>query len=41
MESFYGGKSGASFVVVKSFSSVEEMVKNFQKGPEYSDVHYN
>lgn len=41
MESFYGGKSGFSFIIVKSFSSVAEMVENFQKGPEYSTVHYD
>jgi hypothetical protein len=41
MQSFYGGKSGASFVIVKSFPSVAEMVANFQQGPDYSTVHYN
>ena len=41
MESFYGGKSGFSFIIVKSFSSVAEMVENFKKGPIYSAVHYD
>lgn len=41
MESFYGGKAGFSFIIVKSFSSVAEMVENFQKGPEYTAVHYD
>lgn len=41
MESFYGGKAGFSFIIVKSFSSVAEMVANFKKGPTYSAVHYD
>lgn len=41
MESFYGGKPGFSFIIVKSFSSVAEMVENFKKGPTYSAVHYD
>ena len=39
--SFYGGKPGFSFIIVKSFSSVAEMVENFKKGPTYSAVHYD
>lgn len=39
--SFYGGRSGFSFVIVKSFQSVAEMVEEFQKGPEYSAVHFD
>lgn len=39
--SFYGGKPGFSFIIVKSFSSVTEMVENFKKGPTYSAVHYD
>lgn len=41
MESFYGGKQGFSFIIVKSFSSVAEMVTNFKKGPNYSAVHFD
>lgn len=41
MESFYGGKPGFSFIIVKSFSSIAEMVENFKKGPTYSAVHYD
>lgn len=41
MESFYGGKAGFSFIIVKSFSSIAEMVANFKKGPTYSAVHYD
>lgn len=39
--SFYGGKPGFSFIIVKSFSSIAEMVENFKKGPTYSAVHYD
>lgn len=39
--SFYGGRSGFSFIIVRTFSSVAEMVANFKKGPDYSAVHYN
>ena len=39
--SFYGGKPGFSFIIVKSFASVAEMVENFKKGPTYSAVHYD
>lgn len=40
-DGFYGGKQGFSFIIVKSFSSVEEMIENFKKGPNYSTVHFN
>lgn len=41
MQSFYGGKTGASFIIVKSFPSVADMVANFIKGPGYTAVHYD
>jgi hypothetical protein len=41
MESFYGGKSGASFVIVKSFSSEAEMIAKFKLGGDYTEVHYD
>lgn len=41
MQSFYGGKPGFSFVIVKSFSSFDEMVKNFSQGGNYTEVHYD
>ena len=51
MFSFYGGKPGNSFVIIKSFPSVGNttdnteannlsMVKNFSKGASYTQVHY-
>lgn len=39
--SFYGGKPGSSFVIVKSFSSIAEMVSAFKKGGNYTAVHYD
>ena len=41
MESFYGGRPGASFVIVKSFISIAEMIANFKQGPNYTDVHFD
>ncbi|AXF52530.1 MAG: putative outer membrane protein [Caudoviricetes sp.] len=41
MESFYGGRRGASFVLVRSFSTVQEMINNFKKGLEYREVDYD
>ena len=32
MESFYGGRQGASFVIVKQFDSIESMVQCFEQG---------
>ena len=40
-ESFYGGKPGFSFIIVKTFSSIEEMAKSFKQGPNYLAVHYD
>lgn len=39
--SFYGGRQGFSFVIVKSFPSIAEMAENFKKGPDYSAVHFD
>jgi len=41
MYSFYGGRPGNSFVIVTTYESVDDMIKNFEKGPEYTAVHYN
>jgi hypothetical protein len=41
MESFYGGRQGASFVLVKSFGSKAEMVSAFKQGGSYTAVHYD
>jgi hypothetical protein len=40
-ESFYGGKPGFSFIIVKNFSSVEEMINDFKQGPNYNTVHFD
>lgn len=39
--SFYGGQTGAPFVIVKNFNSVAEMVEAFKKGDSYLNVNYN
>lgn len=39
--SFYGGRQGAPFIIVKSFSTIEEMVENFKKGIEYNIVNFD
>lgn len=41
MYSFYGGRPGNPFVIVTTFRSVEDMVNEFKKGPEYTAVHYD
>lgn len=41
MDSFYGGRSGFSFVISKSYLSIAAMVADFQKGPEFEAVHFN
>lgn len=40
MESFYGGRRGQSFVLVKRFKTIEEMVTAFKKGGDYREVNY-
>lgn len=40
MESFYGGKQGFNFTLVRSFSSIEEMEDCFKQGSSYTDVNY-
>lgn len=39
--SFYGGAPGFPFVIVKSYPSIADMVADFQKGPDFSAVHFN
>lgn len=41
MESFYGGRQGASFVLVKSFATKQDMIDAFAKGGAYTAVHYD
>lgn len=39
--SFYGGRRGASFIIVKSFPSVADMVAAFSQGGAYKTVGYD
>lgn len=39
--SFYGGRRGASFVISKSFKTIQEMVANFSRGNSYTAVNYD
>lgn len=39
--SFYGGRRGASFTIVRSYSSIQEMVNNFKLGGSYKTVNYD
>ena len=41
MNSFYGGKQGASLIIVKHFNSYNEMVSEFKKGDAYTEVQYD
>lgn len=41
MESFYGGRPGASFIITKTFSSIDQMVSAFQQGTSYTEVYYD
>lgn len=41
MQSFYGGKPGAPFVIVKSFTSKNEMFNAFKQGPAYTEVYFD
>lgn len=39
--SFYGGRKGASFIIVARFNTIAAMVTEFKKGGEYKDVNYD
>lgn len=39
--SFYGGRRGASFVIVQKYSSIAEMVSCFQQGGDYLVANYD
>lgn len=41
MYSFYGGKQGAPFVIVKSFTSETEMINAFSQGYDYTEVGFD
>lgn len=40
MDSLYGGKPGAAFVIKASFPSIADMAAAFKQGPDYKDVWY-
>ena len=39
--SFYGGRRGASFIIVKSFKTEQEMAEAFSQGGQYKAVNYD
>ena len=39
--SFYGGRRGASFVIVKKYNSIAEMISSFSQGGGYTAVNYD
>lgn len=41
MSNFYGGKEGRSFVIVKEYQTVSEMVDKFKLGPSYTEVNFD
>ena len=38
--SFYGGNPGVSFIIVKSYLSIEAMKNDFRQGPLFSEVTF-
>ena len=41
LNSFYGGRRGASFVIAKRYSTIAEMVAAFSQGGDYKTVNYD
>ena len=41
MESFYGGRPGASFIIVKTFQTIAKMKQAFQQGTGYNQVYFD
>ena len=39
--SFYGGRRGASFIIVKRYSTIAEMIAAFSQGGDYKTVNYD
>lgn len=39
--SFYGGKRGAPFILVRKYNSVSEMVSYFKLGADYEEVRFD
>ena len=40
MESFYGGKRGASFVLAKTYSDIQDMIEDFGQGESFDEVKF-
>ena len=40
-DSFYGGKPGREFVIKDTFGSIEDMIKAFQQGPDYTNAWFD
>ena len=40
MNSFYGGKQGRTYHIVARYNSVQQMVTQFQRGGDYTEVNY-
>lgn len=40
-DSFYGGRRGASFVIVKSYLDIYSMTLDFHKGNSFNEVHFD
>ena len=41
MNSFYGGRRGASFVIVKNYQDIPTMVADFARGNDFTEVNYD
>ena len=41
MNSFYGGRQGASFVIVKNYIDVLSMVTDFSQGNDFTEVKFD
>jgi len=41
MNSFYGGRQGASFVIVKNYIDVLTMVTDFSQGNDFTEVKFD
>lgn len=41
MESFYGGRPGASFIITKTFPDIATMKEKFSQGTGYNEVYYD
>jgi hypothetical protein len=39
--SFYGGRRGASFVIVKSYPDIISMTNEFGRGPNFNEVEFD